>query len=222
MSASTDRPGHRLGVLCAAALTLTAMPVAGASAATVSSGQLAWSQTNVYDTSAPAGTNRTWIGYVTRFAAGTTQPTGRATGPTVVAANGGAQTFLHPLRSGTYDPVTGSGSVQLDGGVSYSSTAHGFTITVEDPRIDFNGGTGQLFAVGRGSTSKGAAAYDRSQPVFDLDLSSATVTHEGTKHTYRGIVPRIATEDYVFPKTYAKGAGPERTPNTFGCSKGTR
>ena len=41
-----------------------------------------------------------------------------------------------------------------------------------------------------------------------------TLRPDGTR-ILDGIVPSIATADYVFPG-YAKGAGPDRTPNTFG------
>ena len=79
-------------------------------------------------------------------------------------------------------------------------------------RLD--GGTGQLFA--SGVKSGDPATYDRSEPVFDLDLSDAAVTlHPDGSRTLSGIVPSIATADYVFPG-YAQGAGPERTPDTFG------
>jgi hypothetical protein len=220
------RRGRRRPLLfLLAGLLLLAATATCAQAATVTSGHLDWATANVYDSAAPANTNRTWLGYVTGpppLAAGSASASGGATGDDVTTTSPrGADTiatFGFPLASGTYDPASGSGSIELRGTVTFASTAHGFTITLQDPKLVLAGSSGQLFASGQGSTSQGASTYDRSSPVFDLDLSAATTTDwpDGSR-TIAGIVPRLATADYVFPPNYAAGAGPDRTPNTFGA-----
>jgi len=196
---------------------------APAPAATVSSGELEWTQFNVYELAAPQGTNRTWLGYVTGgppLANGAATPSDGATGDPVTAASarGADQAYTIGFPTGTggsYDEYTGKGTIELTGTLTFTSAAHGFTISVEDPQLKLDGNDGQLFA--SGVRSGDPATYDRSEPVFDLDLSAATVTlHPDGSRTLSGIVPSIATADYVFPG-YAQGAGPERTPDTFGA-----
>lgn len=217
--------GRRLrlpALACAVSLSLAA--AASASAATVTSGHLDWSNANVYESGAPAGTNRTWLGYVTGptpLAAGTATPSGGAGGDTVTTASARGATqlfgFSFPATGGTYDAATNAGTVELRGMLTFASAAHGFTITVVDPQLVLSGTTGKLFASGQGSTSQGPKAYDRTSALFDLDLGAAAVTDfpDGSR-AIAGIVPRIATADYAFPPNYAAGAGPDRTPNTFG------
>ncbi len=213
-----------LGVLVALASALLAAP---AGAATVTSGKLDWTTTKIYDTGAPAGTQRTWLGYVTTafpLANGTVTPSDGATGATVNTSStpGDAFTLTYPATGGTYEPATGEGTIHLDGVVTFFSPpggappngGHDFTITVEDPKLVLNGDSGQLFASGKRSgdplTYTGAA-------VFNLDLSNATVTlHADGSRTIAGIVPSIATSLAVFPAPYVAGSGPDRTPNTFG------
>jgi hypothetical protein len=208
--------------LAAAGSTLAvsaALIPAAAQADTVTTGHLDWSQTAIYDLGAPAGTNRTWLGYVTgpgpALAAGTATPTAPATGPTVDTSStrGDAFTTSFPSTTGTYDPSTGIGTIDYDGALVFASTAHGFTISVEKPEVVLDGLSGKLYASGAGSS----AAYDRSQPVYDLDLSGATVTLKADgSRVISGIVPSLATLNTVFPGNYAVGSGPDRTPNTFG------
>jgi hypothetical protein len=202
----------------ALAASAALIPAAAAQADTVTAGHLDWSQTAIYDSAAAAGTNRTWLGYVTGpgfLAAGAATPTAPATGPTVDTSStrGDVFTTVFPSTTGTYDPYTGVGTIDYDGALVFASTPHAFTISVEKPEVVLDGLTGKLYASGSGSS----AAYDRSRPVYDLDLSGATVTLKADgSRVISGIVPSLATLDTVFPSNYAVGAGPDRTPNTFG------
>lgn len=201
---------------------------------TVVSGALRWHQTNVFDSSAPAGTARTWLGYVTAstspFASanGTLAVQAPATGidVTPTSPRGLDRTYVQAypaVADGTYDPATGAGRVEFRGTVSFTSAAHRFAITVEDPLVVLDGGKGQFFASGAGSSGSGqnaqaGARYDRSKPVFDLAVGAAraTTSTDGTR-TLNGVAPAIATADLVWPGgNYPVGAGPDRTPNTFG------
>lgn len=210
-----------------AALALAALTAAPASAATVTSGKLDWTTTKIYDTGAPAGTQRTWLGYVTSafpLANGTAMPSEGATGATVNTASASSTdyTFTYPATGGTYEPATGEGTIQLDGVVTFFSPpggappngGHDFTLTVEDPKVVLAGDSGQLFASGK---KAGDPVPYANAAVFNLDLSAATVTlHADGSRTIAGIVPSIATSLAVFPAPYLAGAGPDRTPNTFG------
>lgn len=209
-----------------ALVALVALTIAapGASAAPVTASTLNWTQAAVYDTAAPANTDRTWLGYATGpgfLAAGTVTPSAGATGPTVTPASprgaSALYTFSFPGTSGSYDAATNTGSVELSGTLTYNSTAHGFNITVENPFVVLNGTTGTLYASGTGFPAAGATPYDRSQPLLHLNLAGATISPpvDGTR-TISNIVPSLATADYAFPANYGAGAGPERTPNTFG------
>lgn len=209
----------RVPALAVLALGLLAGP---ASAATVTAARLDWFAVKVYDSSAPAGTNRTWLGYVTSpapLANGTATPSDGATGPTVDTTTpmntGVAWSF--PVASGDYEPANGTGTIDFKGVITFSSPAppdgHGFTISIGNPRIVLNGDRGKLFATGLSSTGP----YTYALPVFDLDLSTTSVgLHADGSRTIAGIVPSLATENLVFPANYRAGAGPDRMPNTFG------
>jgi Htaa len=208
----------RLLAASSAVAAAAAFAPAAAPADTVTGGALDWSQTAIYNSASPAGTDRTWLGYVTGsgfLAAGTATPTAPATGPVVDvnSARGGVFTTSFPASRGSYDPSTGAGTIDYDGALVFHSDAHGFTISVEKPEVVLDGLTGKLYASGSGSS----AAYDRSAPVYNLDLSAATVTLKADgSRVIGGIVPSLATLNTVFPSNYAVGSGPDRTPNTFG------
>jgi len=210
--------------VAAGLLMLAGAPKAGAVV------QLNWTQTKVYNSAAPAGTDRTWLGYLTRAATppappisapdGTATPSDGLVGPTVSSAStiGDDYTWTFDATAGSLNAKTLAGSLDFEGKLTYQSTNHGILISVADPKIVLAGdGTGQLFATGDKSTS---ATYDQTEPVFNLDLSDATCTlgWDGSL-TLGNIVPSIAVEGYAFPggaQGYAAGAGPDRTPNTFG------
>lgn len=206
-------------------LLLTGLALAPAAhGAAVTGGSLDWTMANVYDSSAAQNTNRTWLGYVTSpppLASGTATPSAGATGEAVTptSAKGADKlfTFGFPATSGAYDPATRTGSIELDGVVTFVSQMHGFTISVEDPQLVLSGATGQLFGSGKNSSG----SYDRGGgAIFDLDLGAAQVSEDDGVTTIAGIIPAVATEGLVFPsgsRGYAKGSGPDRTPNTFGA-----
>jgi hypothetical protein len=214
----TTRSARLLAALVVAAAA--AVP-ASATAATVTAGHLDWTQTAVYNSGTP---QRTWLGYVTGdpmtgLAGGSATPTAPATGPTVdtTSPRGTTSTYttVFPTTSGTYDPNTGVGTIEVDGGLTYTSPVHMFTITVTKPQIVLNGLSGQLFASGAGGGD--TPTYDRSKPLFNLDLTNATVTLKADgSRVLSGIVPSIATSKWAFPSPYLAGAGPDRDPNTFG------
>jgi hypothetical protein len=214
----TTRSARLLAALVAVAAV--AVP-ASASAATVTAGHLDWTQTAVYNSGTP---QRTWLGYVTGdpgvgLAGGSATPTAPATGPTVDTASprGTTSTYttVFPTTSGTYDPNTGVGTIDVDGGLTYTSPVHMFTITVTKPQIVLNGNSGQLFASGAGGGD--TPTYDRTKPLFNLDLTNATVTLKADgSRVLSGIVPSIATSKWAFPSPYLAGSGPDRDPNTFG------
>ena len=221
-----------LTVLVAAALPA----VATAAPIPVTAGKLDWATVAVYDQSAPADTQRTWLGYLTgnalngaSFGAnGSATPSAGSTGDTVTTSSARGATYgwsFPRAAGGTYDAAAGTigtGTLEHSGTLTFFSpgpapaAGHDFTLTVESPRVVLNGSSGQVFASGLGSRTP--PAYDRTAPVFDLDFASATVTDlPGGRRTITGIVPRVATPNLLFPEAnYPAGHGPNRTPNTFG------
>lgn len=222
--------------LRALALSAAAVGTAGIAAAPASAGvTLDWTTANVANSAAPADTERTWLGYVTNpstrgGAKGTASPIAPATGSTVTPASARGvdqlATWSLPASAGSYNPAALSGQVQFRGGVSFVSPpfvsptegGHGFTITIENPRIVLNGdGTGALYASGSkpsGGPGSALIPYDETQPVFTLADARAAINWDGSQTVTA--VPAVAATNYVFPGQYAAGAGPERTPNTFG------
>jgi len=205
--------------LCATAVAAAAAgtaPTALAAPADVTGGSLEWSQANVYESGTPA---RTWLGYVTTLANGTATATAPATGtevtPSSLKGATALYTFAYPANDGSYDRAARTGTVRTQGTVTFTSSLHRFTITVTDPVVTLNGATGTLAATGQGGAS-GQTPYT-ADPLFNLDLSGATVT-EPSPGTQRieGIVPSLAAAGTAFPANYAVGSGPDRTPNTFG------
>lgn len=235
MSPLTRR--SRLAGLAALASVAALAPASSALAAPA--GQLDWTMQNNFG---PAGTdnvtanvNRTWLGYVTNptpgaGARGTATPSGAAFGPIVAPTSlrgtnvwGSFGYALDATETAT-GVASGANDLQYDGVVSFVSPAppagHGFTFTLEDPQIVFNTttATGQLFATG--TTTQGRPAvvgpYDRTKAVFNLDFSKATYNVYADGSTVVScIIPSVAETNYAIP-SYAAGAGPDRTPNTFG------
>lgn len=223
--------------LFAVALLAALASAVPAAANPVSVGQLDWNNVNLYDTAAPAGTKRTFVGFTADprvppppsaagAANGTVFPDAPATGPVVDAtvAQGTAVTHTFPNRptGSTYDPATKKGVLEYLGTLHFKSTKLGFDITVQNPQVVLDGDTGKLYANGTNSGNGQAnppvpaGPYDRSEPVFTLDLSGAQTTRVGNAVTITGIVPSVARGGYVFFTNYATGAGPERDPDTFG------
>ncbi len=229
----TRETGSRRGAKALAVSALAGLALAATAASASAGVTLDWSIANVYDTTAPANTSRTWLGYATNptpfsGANGSATPSDGATGPTVggTSARGldAIDTFSYPAVSGTLDPAGGSGSMTFHGTVSFVAPAppagHGFTISVQDPTVTITGvDTGQLVATGLdtpGAAGSAPVPY-ASTAIFNLDFTNATwsVAVDGTR-TLHGIVPSLATLGTPFPSNYVVGAGPERTPNTFG------
>jgi hypothetical protein len=224
----SGRRGARNLLLSAAVLGGAAFAAAPASAGVT----LDWTTANVANSRAPTDTERTWLGYVTNpapnSAKGTASPIAPATGPTVTpeSPRGLDQlaTWELPAVSGSIQPALLRGTMQFDGGVSFVSptpvptAGHGFTLTLEDPRVELAGdGTGLLYATGlRPTTPPGSPSvpYDASQPVFRFTNATWSLNADGSSSMT--LVPEVAESLYVFPTPYIAGRGPERTPNTFG------
>lgn len=201
---------------------------------------LGWTQVNVFDTSAPANTNRTWLGYFTQSATGpaaagtnrgTFTPSGEATGDTVTPDSPrGPQAQYRVRFPGVFshgEPGLWPKVVQFGGVVTYRSqpmpAGHGITVTLENPRVEFDGSTtAKLYASGtRTIGGPGGAGtterYDDSQPVFTLDMTTGGRTKGSTiTWSYSQVEPTIAVTGHAFPDSYPAGSGPDRTPNTFG------
>lgn len=230
------RAARRASWLLPLALSSLLMALPGAASAAVS---LDWTSANAFNSAAPTNTERTWLGHVTNPTPGsgargtaTTADGATITDPDGVDENAvdglsprGVDelfTFSYPATSGLIDLREHLGTMDFEGTVSFVSPAppngHGFTITVEDPRIVLDGESGgQLFAHGATGATDGGDSYDDSAAVWNLDLSLATwnVHADGTQ-TLSCLVPSIATAETAFPANYPVGAGPNRTPNTFG------
>ncbi len=206
--------------LCATAVAAAAAgtaPAALAAPAQVTGGDVDWSQVNAYEM---GGAARTWLGYVTTLAQGTAAATAPATGAEVTPSSPkGAEavyTFAFPVEGGSYDRAARTGTIRAKGTVTFTSALHRFAITVTDPVVTLSGATGTLAASGQGGAS-GQTPYSADQPLFTLDLSNATVTTVGPgTQRITGIAPALATANTAFPANYQVGAGPDRTPNTFG------
>lgn len=221
-------PNRRKRVLSIVVTALAISTCAVATGAAQASTILNWTQTNVW-----SGTQRTWLGYVVNntppgfgSANGTVTWSGLSTNPaepiSATSATGptASYTFGYGYSSGTVNPTNLSGTLQFSGIVEFKSTNHAFDITVEDPKLVLNGdGTGQLYA--HGKNNSGATSYPDTAALFNLDLSKTTCTFNPGDGTYElgNIVPSLATAGTAFPsgaQGYAVGAGPDRTPNTFG------
>ncbi len=207
-------------------------------------GNLVWTQVNTFEGTTPPGAanlNRTWLGYFTNSAPpprdmgtnrGSFTPSDGAVGPTVTPTSkrgpGAVYTTTFPMTSSTANAATKTGIIQYAGLATYSSApmpaGHGITISIQNPRIQFDGSnTAKLYATGLhtvggvGGGPSTIAPYDESQPVFTLDLSASPVqANPDNTTTFKNVVPSIAATGHVFPDTYPAGSGPDRTPNTFG------
>jgi len=228
-------PKARHGARSIAAVALGALALAVIASPASADGELRWSFENAYATGCSAtGLHCTWLGYMTNPAPGsgtrgTVSATAPALGTTVTPASPrGANvfnSFAFPVAAADVAArfTGGIQSFEFEGAINFVSApppnGHGITMTVEDPRVELAGnGTGALFASGVKAAGVGMTApYDRTKPVFDLDLTNVVVdtSVDGTQ-TINGLVPSIDETDYAFPANYATGAGPDRTPNTFG------
>lgn len=195
-------------------------------------GRLVWQQTNVY----PGTSGGTWLGYVTVSppigTMGTFAPSAGAVGDTITPTSqrGPAAVYstTFPMATTTANPIARTGTISYTGLVTYSSppypTGHGFTITIKNPRIAFDGSnTARLYATGLrtvGGVGGGPSTvepYGENLPVFNLDLSAATTqANPDNTTTFRGVAPTVAVTEVPFPANYPAGSGPDRTPNTFG------
>lgn len=219
----------------AAPIAIVALGLAGATSATaaperVLGGNLAWSTVKVYSTAAPANTDRTFAGYMTRNATPGSQnmtliSTGASWGDIVdpALAQGTPVRWNFPAVAGTYDAATKTGTVGLIGRLQGRSTniapqiGFDYTLSIENPVVVFDGSaTAKLYASGTkyGGTAGLTVPYDRSTALFSLDIANATTTANADGTTTIGnLAPTVVTDIYG---GFGPGSGPDRTPNTFG------
>lgn len=230
-------------VLCVIAAAIAAAFTAGTASAIPAGVNLNWTQANIFDTAAPANTDRTWLGYLTGDASngvyagagGSATGSGATSGATVddASARGADElyTFAFPASDGSLEATTLAGSFDFDGTVTFEATNHGFEVVLTDPVVtlaaDKTGtitasGQMRIFTPGDPGSTIMTIPYAAGTPVFNLDLSKTTCTlgYDG-RLTLGNIVPSITQNGSFFPGTdqpggYDTGAGPERTPNTFG------
>lgn len=225
---------RRALLLSTAALGATAVAAPAAPAAVT----LEWSTVNAFRLGCSgSGVDCTWLGYLTNPVPGagpqgTASLIAPATGPAVTpqSPRGGDQnvSWSFPAVSGSLFPAGSrgpDGTLRFDGGLRFVSPSfaqrlgHGFTTTVEDPRIVLDGeGSGALYATGVHTSAGPDSAvvpYDETQPVFNLTGARwSGINWDGSQTVT--LTPAIAAKSYAFPAQYDVGDGPDRTPNTFG------
>lgn len=240
--------------VAAATLALTA----GTASAAVT---LDWTVENAFSSGCSGtGLNCTWLGHVTNPTPGpgargsvTTSEGATIAGPDGASVSvidgtsprGAGQdfTFAYPADGGALS--TGAtaadweGTMEFAGSVSFVAppppAGHGFTITVDDPRIVLNGdGTGLLYATGLstpGAPGSDPVPYTDASAIWELDLDGGVpafgpntdpyppaqwrIGADGSQ-TLSGIVPKIETLAWAFPANYLVDSGPNRAPNIFG------
>lgn len=219
---------------------IAATPAPAPSEPVTTAGKLEWTQINSFEGTTPPGSatlNRTWLGYFTNSPGPATARgsfllsngvAGENVTPDSPRGIGVSYKTTFPMASSTANAVTKTGVIRYSGLVTYLSPAapagHGITISIENPRVEFDGSnTAKLYATGLhtvGGVGGGPASidpYDDSQPVFTLDLSGATVQpNTDNTTTLKNVAPSVAATNHVFPANYPTGAGPDRSPNTFG------
>ena len=100
-------------------------------------------------------------------------------------AQGTPVSWNFPVSGGAYDPATRVGTVASIGRLQGVSTniapniGFDYTLSIENPVVVFDGtSTARLYANGTKSTGTlgGQVSYDRSAPLFTLNLATATQT----------------------------------------------
>lgn len=231
MTASLSR--RLVAPVAIAALALTAAS-AHAAPQTVVGGNLNWSTVKVF--AATPGIDQTFAGYFAQAGRPghqniTFSPTRGAWGTTIspATAQGTPVSWNFPTIGGVYDPETRVGTVSAVGELRGVSTniapniGFNYVLSIQDPTVVFDGtDTASLYASGtKYNGNPDSAAPDNTEPygyseLFSLDLSRLVETQnpDGTT-TLENLVPTVVTGIYG-SATYGPGAGPNRTPNTFG------
>lgn len=132
-------------------------------------------------------------------------------------------TFDFPVDGGSYDPDTGVGEIQFSGTVTFAKPGHFINVVMSDPRIEFDGTTGTVYA---DLTDSNGTNYPDA-PTADLDLSGVTPSDDGTNLAIADI-PATATAEaqpafnydegepldpVSFSVTYEEGAVPDPDPD---------
>ncbi|UUY04218.1 HtaA domain-containing protein [Svornostia abyssi] len=244
MTTTTRRVAGAIAAMTAAAAVAPAVTQA---AVDVTSASLTWSQTNVYDTSQPTGTFRTFLGYATNPVGGPGASNGTATvsdgatltGPAGWAAPTAPKTVIdgtsprgidktyavgYPgaATPGTYDAATAKLSLAFTGAFTYRVHPSffppaGAPISIENPKVEISGTTGSLVASGQGGSTLGATSPYSDTKVFDLDLRNAFVTDHVDGSTTIANIVPSIATTTVFSTSYPVGSGPNRDPATFGA-----
>jgi len=218
----------RLGWLSALAVLATLVPAGTAFSAT--KGQLEWTLVNDY-----AGTTRTWLGYITNptpgmgangtfSVVGGSGPFGGTIDGTDPRGPNIEYTFALPVKDTAPLPFTPNDETyEFEGGFAFVSAGHGITAEWENVRIRFVSRTAaELIADGvkpaGGGPGGGGGGTEpfTDVKIFSLDLTQSKIRyHADGSTTISCMVPSVATDGYPI-SGYNTGAGPDRTPNTFG------
>ena len=153
------------------------------------------------------GFKASWRSYLTSsFTNGTQQVYGGA-----VANQDGTVHYPESVES-SYDPLTGTGVIAYTGGVQWQSEAHGFTIVMQNPRIDVAAdGSATVSAETSTSDTAGASSVER---VVVATLSNATVTQTSDETlTWAGVSGVFAST--LAPGGVSRYAGQTTDPFTF-------
>lgn len=243
----TTKTRRIAGGLAAAAAATALTPAAAHATVDVTAASLAWSQVNVYDTSQPAGTYRTFLGYATNTVGGAGASNGTATvsdGATLAGPAGWAPptapktvidgtsprgidktytiTYPDAATPGTYDIASAKLSLSFTGAFTFRVHPSffppaGAPISVENPKVEINGTTGTLVASGQGGSTLGATSPYTDTTVFNLDLSNAWIVDHVDGSSTIGNIVPSIATTTVFSSSYPVGSGPNRDPATFGA-----
>ena len=104
------------------------------------------------------------------------------------------------VAGGDLRPGHADEDIEFDGELRYASTLHGFDYSLVDPQVVLDGANSKLYASGVKVEGTTSGTFDRSQPVFDLDLSagrrspSTQITRHRAEHRDRRLgLPRPPT-----------------------------
>ncbi|WP_164512799.1 HtaA domain-containing protein [Leucobacter chromiireducens] len=147
-----------------------------------------------------------WRSYLTTWAQGTQTPYGGAT------LNADGTTNFPESSASTFDPKAGTGVIAYTGGVRWDSTAHGFSIALQNPRVEIAAdGVAKLTAETSTEDTSGAAQVER----ILLAVSAAPVqgeTVDGTL-TMRDVALTFASP--ISPAGISRYAGKPADAATF-------
>ncbi|MBK0422415.1 HtaA domain-containing protein, partial [Leucobacter sp. CSA2] len=152
------------------------------------------------------GFKASWRTYLSDWASGTQTPFGGAT------LNADGTTRFPESTASTFDPVAGTGTIAYTGGVLWTSTAHGFSIALQNPRVDVHGdGSATVSAESSTADTAGASSVAR--------IIVATIPAVGTPATADGKITWTGANGTFAPSLAPSGisrySGQATDPFTF-------